>query len=143
MYYFAYGSNINKNIMESKCPDARPLKGPFFLENVRFVYDGESALWDDKAVANLVSIEGCTVWGVLYQIDKKDLENLDHLEEFPEKYGRSIVTVKDTEENRYSAWVYHRVGQKKGEPSAKYREVILEGACNYELPAEYVELYLK
>lgn len=138
MYYFAYGSNMNKDWFKTRCPYAKPIAGPFYLENSQFIYDGESSQWNNKAVANIISRQNSKVWGGLYEILSNDLDNLDHHEGYPNNYGKGIVIVKDKNKKEYPAWVYYRVGQKEGLPSDDYKKCVLKGAKDFNLPEEYI-----
>lgn len=138
MYYFAYGSNMNHKQMQERCPDSRFIKA-VCLNNAGFRYDGRSKTWDDKAVANIVSSDGEKVWGGLFEVSGNDLAELDRCEGFPKSYGKKIVQVIDIEGNVYDAWVYFRIGEIEGEPSEKYRNVVLEGANNCNLPDDYIK----
>ena len=140
MYYFAYGSNMNHKQMQARCPDSRFLK-PAYLNNAGFRYDGKSGKWDDKAVANIVSSDGEKVWGGLFEVREDDLTEFDspRCEGYPKSYGKKIVQVFDVEGNAYNTWVYFRIGEIKGKPSDKYRNVVLGGAKNCNLPEDYIK----
>jgi gamma-glutamylcyclotransferase (GGCT)/AIG2-like uncharacterized protein YtfP len=138
MYYFAYGSNMNHKQMQARCPDSRFLK-PVYLNKAGFRYDGYSTSWGG-AVANIFASDKNKVWGGLFEVSDKDLASLDRYEGFPNHYGKMIVKVFDTEGNAYDAWVYFRIGEIKGEPSSKYRNVVLEGAKNCNLPEDYIKI---
>jgi len=139
MYYFAYGSNMKHTQMRERCPDSQFIKA-VYLKNAEFRYDGQSKKWDNKAVANIVSADGQKVWGGLFEVSDNDLAELDSplCEGFPKSYGKKIVQVNDAEGKVYDAWVYFRIGEIKGEPSGRYRNVILEGANNCNLPEDYI-----
>ena len=141
MLYFAYGSNMNIKQMKDRCPGSHFLKA-VFLNNAGFRYDGRSKTWNNKAVANINSIDGENVWGGLFEINSNDLAVLDLREGFPKHYGKKIVRVSDIEGNVCEAWVYFRIGEEKGEPSSEYREIVLKGAKDCNLPEDYVKKYL-
>lgn len=142
MYYFAYGSNMNKNWFKSRCPNAKPLDGPFYLMNSQFKYDGKSRQWSNKAVANVISRQNSIVWGGLYEISSKDLDILDHYEGYPNNYGKGIVIIKDNNSKEFPSWIYYRVGQKEGMPSFAYKKCVLIGAEDFNLPKEYININL-
>jgi len=138
MYYFAYGSNMNHKQMQRRCPNSKFIK-PVYLENAKFIYDGKSIAWNEKAVANIVTIDAGQVWGGIFEIDEDNLAELDCCEGFPKSYGKGIVNVKDEEGNVFQAWAYYRAGEKQGVPSTSYRNIILQGAKDCGLPEEYIK----
>lgn len=143
LYYFAYGSNMSHEQMKRRCPGSRFIK-KVYLENAKFVYDGESITWGDKAVANVISSEGSVVWGGLFEINEEHLSDLDiRYEGFPDSYGKGKVEVKDDENNVYKAWIYFRIGQKNGAPILKYQNKIKTGAKDCNLPEEYIKMNLE
>lgn len=141
MYYFAYGSNMKHEQMRTRCPGSRFIKA-VYLDNAEFVYDGQSKTWGNKAVANIDAADGQTVWGGLFEVTNDDLDELDRHEGFPKSYGKKIVKVHDAEGKDYDAWVYFRIGEKKGVPSEKYRATVLEGADDCMLPKNYAAKYI-
>lgn len=141
-YYFAYGSNMNHKEMRKRCPGSR-FKKAVYLKNAEFRYDGQSKTRGNKAVANIVDANGQEVWGGLFEVTQGDLDKLDCCEGYPKSYDRKIVKVRDTEGKDYDAWVYFRIGEKKGEPSDEYRTIVLEGVKDCKLPEGYAAKYIK
>jgi len=140
MYYFAYGSNMNHEQMENRCPDSVFLRR-CELDNYCFVWDGYSEM-REGAVANILKSKEKSVWGGLYKISQNDLIKLDNWEGYPEAYNRNKVVVKDDAGREYSAIVYYRESRKKGEPSKEYFETVKKGAFDCNLPENYIKKYL-
>lgn len=140
MFYFAYGSNLNHKEMRKRCPNSKFLKRAY-LEGYRFVYDGRS-FYRKGAVANIVPEEKGVVWGGLWEIEDKDLDELDKYEGYPYTYKRKIIKVKDDDNKEYDAWVYYREGEKEGEPSEEYRDIITKGAKDCNLPEDYINEFI-
>jgi len=141
MYYFAYGSNMNFKQMKHRCQCVRFIKRGY-LKNYKFVYDGYSKL-RKGAVANVIPEDGEKVWGGLFEIDEKCLNNLDRYEGYPAYYERKELEVLDEDGNKYPAWVYLRDPKKQGEPAEDYKNTILDGAKDCNLPEEYINKVLK
>ncbi len=137
MYYFAYGSNMNHAQMLKRCPDSRFITKSF-LKEFQFIYDGKSFTWSGKSVANIIEAKNSIVWGGLYEISSADLVKLNKYEGYPRSYNRKQVSVCDASGTHYEAWVYFRTGQQQGEPSDKYRDVVLKGAKDCLLPDNYI-----
>jgi len=143
VYYFAYGSNMKHKQMRERCPDSRFIKA-VCLNNAEFRYDGHSKKWDNKAVANIVSVDGGKVWGGLFEVSANDIAELDspYCEGFPKSYGKKIVQVNDAKGKVYDAWVYFRIGEVKNNPCEDYRKAVLEGANDCMLPKDYVAKHI-
>lgn len=143
MYYFAYGSNMNHaQRMLVRCPGARFIS-PARLDGYRFVFDGVStAPGDEKkaAVANLVPDTQAHVWGALWDITKEHVVTLDYYEQVPTSYQRlDDVAVTDSAGTVYKpVIVYLRPAQVLGMPSDEYRALIINGAHESGLPADYI-----
>jgi hypothetical protein len=74
-FYFAYGSNMNEEQMQKRCPNAKPI-GKAILKDHKIAFTRESNKWK-CAVADILVSPGDNVWGVLYSITEEDLSNLD------------------------------------------------------------------
>ncbi|MFH0892460.1 MAG: gamma-glutamylcyclotransferase family protein [Candidatus Falkowbacteria bacterium] len=138
MYYFAYGSNMNRGQMKKRCPSAKFLFRAY-LENYKLVFDGYSKNWKG-AVANIVPEDGSKIWGGLFEINDDNLAALDCYEGYHSKaYDRKELDTKDDNNKIYEAKVYFRLGEKPGDPSEEYLKVIIRGAGDCGLPEEYQE----
>jgi gamma-glutamylcyclotransferase (GGCT)/AIG2-like uncharacterized protein YtfP len=129
MLYFAYASNLSKEYMVSRCPDAIPVKKAF-LRNYKLVFN---------ELADIIQNEGQEVLGAIYVISKQELEKLDVLEGYPDLYTRIIVEVVDDKGNRYDAYAYTMVDKKLEEPPEHYYNILLQGYDDWELPKDYLE----
>jgi gamma-glutamylcyclotransferase (GGCT)/AIG2-like uncharacterized protein YtfP len=69
-YYFAYGSNLNKQQMSWRCPGARPI-GKLVLPNARLVFRG---------VADVEYDDALSVQGGLWKITRACERTLDRYE---------------------------------------------------------------
>ncbi len=138
LFYFAYGSNMYHKQMNKRCPSSKFLK-PVYLDKYKFVYDGESKRWDNKAVANVLYSDGCQVWGGLFEINEDNLAALDCFEGYPDSYDKKMVEVQDADGDKYEAWVYHRTNKNLGDPSDKYQRQVKDGAKDCGLPIDYIK----
>lgn len=137
MFYFAYGSNLNHQQMESRCPDSIFLCRAY-LTGYKFVYDGYSS-YRKGSVANVIIKDGSIVWGGLYEISEKDLDSLDKCEGYPNTYNRMKLIVKVDKGKSYTVHVYLREAKRVGLPTGDYKEIIIEGAKDCRLPKDYIE----
>jgi gamma-glutamylcyclotransferase (GGCT)/AIG2-like uncharacterized protein YtfP len=141
LYYFAYGSNMSHQQMRERCPSSEFVSA-VFLQGYKFVYDG----WSSKrqsAVANIIASENeDIVWGGLFGINEDNLAALDCYEGYPTTYDRKEVQVKDRKGRIYTAWVYSRMRKERAMPSKEYRNIVVQGAHNCNLPKGYIESVL-
>ena len=140
MFYFAYGSNMNHQQMRTRCPEAKFLFRAV-LESHSFVYDGWS-LMHRGAVANIVPKKNGTVWGGVYETLEAHRDTLDNYEGYPSHYDRKGVSVVDDSRDLHAVFVYFRQGEAPGSPSDEYRQTVLRGARDCDLPEEYTEKFL-
>jgi hypothetical protein len=139
MLYFAYGSNMNHEQMKKRCPGSNFI-GLAKLNGYKFVYDGISQT-RGGAVANMVESPEDIVWGGIF--DVPNIDCLDRFEGAPKIYQRKSVNVQDESGKVYNdILVYLRNGEKIGEPSKEYRELVITGAKNCHLPKNYIDFNL-
>jgi len=140
MLYFAYGSNMNSAEMtrDEKCPGAL-FAGTGYLINRRLVINKKSR--KRGIAANIESSYGEKVYGVIYDItDEDEWINLDKTESgyirvnanvrmFPDRHIESAIT--------YEAAPDYIVSE--GATLKVYRDMLVKGAHEHNLPDEYVE----
>lgn len=129
MLYFAYASNLSKEYMYSRCPEATPIK-KVVLRNYKLRFN---------QLADIIKKEDEVVLGALYVISKEDLEKLDKLEGYPDLYDRIIVEVEDEKGNKYDAFVYTMVEKSLELPPDHYYEILVKGYEDWDLPKEHLE----
>ena len=78
-YYFAYGSNMNLDQMEYRCPAASVVE-PVHLEGYRLTFCGRGK---GSGVATILPEEGSRVEGVLWKITSECEKSLDFYEDQP------------------------------------------------------------
>jgi len=123
VYYFAYASNLNKQQMKSRCPDARP-KFTATLPNYKLVFTGWSRSWHGS-VATIKPFRGEKVRGAIYEASDACLRQLDKYEA---GYTRFNVTVYDEDNQPHQSVTYIKSGQiEESLPSKEYGEVIRQG----------------
>ena len=84
--YIAYGSNMNLEQMEQRCPGAR-VTGKGWLRDHRLFFAGRP----DAAVASIEPAPGHAVPVVLWEITPKDEQALDRYEGFPWFYMAYVM----------------------------------------------------
>lgn len=118
---FAYGSNMHRPQMRSRCPSSRFL-GPALLRNYRLGFASFSRRWNG-AVATIHQSPGKRCYGLLYELGARDLELLDGYEGTPTIYERITVPVFTAERTR-RVHTYRLRDTTPGYPSAAYLDLI-------------------
>lgn len=119
MYYVAYGSNMNLEQMEYRCPHSKII-GTGILNNWKLVFNYH---------LDIVKSQGDYVPVVIWDIDKKDWPYLDAYEGYPKYYIRKRVNVITDDGETIKAIVYVMTDERKGicPPYENYFDVCLQG----------------
>ena len=122
MYYFAYGSNLNKKQMKKRCKDSVFVK-KMVLKDYKLTFRSKYGAADiDKKTKG-------KVYGALYQISKKDEKRLDIYEEYPKLYKKLYFKA-----NNKKIMLYIMCKKtKKMSPSTRYLNTIKQGYKDHNL----------
>ena len=126
--YFAYGSNLNRDGMASRCPDSEPLHRAV-LEDWVLTFRG---------VADVKPHDGGVAHGALWEISHRDLARLDRYEGWPSLYRRELLPVRFGDEE-LRAITYVMNDDYAGLPSPLYYRTILHGYKQWGLPLDALE----
>lgn len=144
--YFAYGSNLDPEQMEWRCPDAIAL-GAARLDDWAWRIGG-------RGYATVSPEHGDHVWGAIWNVSDLDLARLDRYEGVAGGlYRREIVTViadtgrthpgplaeSPTDERSVDCLIYIENYDDVGLPSDLYLERIIAGAQAFELPQTWID----
>ena len=132
MYYFAYGSNLNKRQMRERCPDSKPM---FIatLPNYKLVFVGWSRQWRG-GVISIKPLRGERVRGAIYEVSEQCVQRLDKSEGHPTDYARQKVIVFNEDSEPIEAITYIKAGQfEETQPSKEYLTVIQQGYRDWRL----------
>jgi gamma-glutamylcyclotransferase len=139
-WYFAYGSNLDAGTFLGR-RRMRPLDTRLaVLEHFDLRFDLPVGS-GERGVANLAPCEGNEVWGALYLLTHREAERLDQTEgvQFG-AYHRLNVEVHMIGGERICAFTYQSTRGVPGrKPSRRYLGLLLAGARQLGLPAEYIE----
>jgi cation transport regulator ChaC len=138
-WYFAYGSNMCRATFVER-RGIRPLAAErAFLDGYRLSFDLPVGP-GERGVANLVAEAGARTWGVAYRLSADVCDFLDRTEGVHRGFYRRLpVDVVAGDGRRLAAFAYQgdaRSAERK--PSARYLGILLDGAREIGLPAEYV-----
>lgn len=135
LHYFAFGSNLHRARLQGRAPSARAL-GPARLEGFRLCADKRSS--DGSGKLNLARDAAASVWGVAFRIEPEDLAALAG---FEPGYLQIGVSVQLRGGGALAATTFLSEQRAVGlrlQPG--YRELVIAGAREHALPAEWIEL---
>jgi gamma-glutamylcyclotransferase len=132
MYYFAYGSDLEKKQMVQPCPDSKA-KFSAVLPNYKLIFTGWSRQWKG-GTASIKPFRGDKVRGAVYEISDSDLRKLDKFEDYPTTYNRLNVTVWTDDCDPVEAVTYIKNEQSpETKPSPEYLAVIRQGYRDWDI----------
>ena len=139
MYYYAYGSNMSTKYIRDYCPSAqfvmRAQLPNYRIEFRRFSTDLQGG------ISTIMEAPGELVHGVIYDIPKAEILELDILEDIPlGLYKREAFLVRDEKGGWQQAHLY-RIVNPTGPyvPAGRYIEMMIEGAREHGLDGAYIE----
>ena len=136
--YFAYGSNLSSSEMDLACPGNR-FVGAARLDGHRLEFRRRSVRWGGGA-ADMVPVDGESIWGALYELPEGALESLDRKEGAGFAYRRvDVKVVLDGEPRPAVAYEVEPKEPEEVAPGANYLRLLRAGAAERGLPGEYVE----
>ena len=128
--YFAYGSNMRRDVMATHAPNAVPL-GVGALANYAFVITADG-------YASVELKQARTVYGVLWRIESRDRVRLDAWENVAGGLYRAKILPVQHASRRYSALTYIARPQPAGRAKAGYMELLIAAALEWQLPPAYI-----
>ena len=143
MWYFAYGSNMQSATLSGR-------RGIQFQHAVagrvtgwRLVLDKPPLVSIGESFANIVPAPGGEVMGVLYDISAADMEHIDVSEGvLLGNYRRIEIAAIPLAEPQQPMAAFTLTSEHRDpnlQPSTRYMELLIAGALEHGLPAEYVE----
>jgi gamma-glutamylcyclotransferase (GGCT)/AIG2-like uncharacterized protein YtfP len=123
--YLAYGSNLNKQQMKWRCPNAECL-GKVMLPNYRLVFRG---------VADIIPAKGFHCPVGLWRITDDCEVSLDQYEGYPRLYRKEYFANKEGQQ--FMAYVMNRDGLAM--PSKGYYDSIANGYDDFDIDLKYLE----
>ncbi len=121
--YFAYGSNLYKDHMEARCPQADPV-GRLLLPNYRLTFRG---------VADIEPCRGDHVEGGLFAITPRCEQLLDRYEGVPSLYRKEYFVVKVGDGKTEQVLFYKMNSGGVAPPGDMYLKTIMRGFADFSL----------
>jgi cation transport regulator ChaC len=140
VWYFAYGANMHSSIFRDRRKirptDARP--GRVGGYRLRFNLDGRPI--GRAAPANITADPNGEVWGVFYQITRRQLVRLNASEGIPGwRYRPVELAAEDGDGKAMTVTGYIADGNAEdGNPSLRYITLLREGAREHGLPDHWI-----
>lgn len=131
--YFAYGSNMSSVRLRSRIPSVKVVDQAY-LKDRKVLFNKRST--DGSGKANLVESHGDVTWGVLYEMNDSDVEQLDRIEK---GYQRIKIRVWQPDGETLEAVTYQST-QLTDDPIAYdwYKDLLITGARDHHLPQDYI-----
>lgn len=120
--YIAYGSNLNVEQMNCRCPNAT-VYAAGVIKDYRLLFKGSQS-------GNYLTIEpykGGEVPVVIWNVTESCERNLDVYEGFPTFYRKETVPVETDDGTVEDAFAYIMNGCKLGAPTERYFRVCMQG----------------
>lgn len=132
--YFAYGSNMSSQRFMRRIESAKAIEIAY-LKDRKVLFNKQGV--DGSGKANLIDAPGEVTWGVLYEIENKDLIKLDRIEG---GYERTSVQVWRISGEEVSV-VSYISKNLTDDPAAYdwYKDLLIKGAREHNLPQEYID----
>ncbi|QSR89414.1 gamma-glutamylcyclotransferase family protein [Methylacidiphilum caldifontis] len=144
MLYFAYGSDMDWNLMRKKCPSTRFFSRAL-LDQFKLVVARESSQWK-CGIFGIIPEDKSQLWGVIYEISLFDLGKLDVSEGYnPLKKDcgclRKECIVYKEGDNNFPLTVFSYFPEIMPNPpplSLEYLNKVIGGAHYWHLPKGYI-----
>lgn len=138
-YYFGYGSNMDIDLLRKRIGNSTIIPVSYgLLENYRLIFP--------RGVGSVVPDENYDVYGCVFLLTQEELKKLDVVEGYREDRERSLnsynrdpieIILPNTE--KIIADIYIQVKDTEDLPSSNYKQTIIKGANDCNLPVEYIE----
>jgi hypothetical protein len=145
MWYFAYGSNMQRDTFEGRRRIAFQRAVPVRVAGWRVVFDKPPLIPIGESFANLVPDPDAVALGVAYEVTPDDLDHIELTEGvLIGNYHRVVVPVEplvviaDPPTEACSLSSERR--DESLRPSTRYMSIIVAGALDHALPDDYVEI---
>jgi len=139
---FAYGSNMLVARMRERAPLSKAVSAGQ-LVGFELCWNKRSRDGSGKCSVTETGHPKHVVWGVAYEMGASDKSSLDRAEGLGQGYAERAVNIH-TQAGRLSALTYYATSIDPGiRPYDWYRDLVIAGAREHELPEEYVRILEK
>jgi hypothetical protein len=148
MLCFAFGADLDRDVRSARIPEHRVV-GLAALRDHQLSFPRFSQEWGG-GVASIQTHHGDTLWGIVYDVSEAALAELDRTEGFRgagdahNVAERQVLLVELTRPDdgsvprRLRVYAYLPRTSNPSPPSERYRDALVQGAVQHDLPEEYV-----
>ena len=130
IYYFAYAHNTNTHILKKRCPSAK-LIGIGVLRNFKLVF---------RHYADIENADNTHCYGIVWEIDSKDLKALDHDEGLHRAYNRIPLSIDMKNKTLKSmTYIMDPANTLKKATPQWYIDSVIKGYREHGLPIRQIE----
>lgn len=138
MFYFAYGSNMERFQLKRLCPKAKFVAAAALADH-ELTFSGNSPMWGG-GIADIRERPGKTVEGVVWDIGEAERKVLDEYEGYPALYLYKEIQVRSRAGKVITAFAYIMANPgREMAPSKRYKQLLISGAEEHGLSDEYTE----
>lgn len=134
-YYFAYGSNMQIQQMNIRCPDNRRV-GFATLPKYKWIING-------RGYANVIRCKNSIVEGTLFKVSNMDVQFLDMYEGVESGAYRRVIIPVLSNNTFIKAIVYIDANCIEGQPKEEYIKRINAGIVDARLSTQYIAKYIR
>ncbi|WP_143959201.1 gamma-glutamylcyclotransferase family protein [Litoribacter populi] len=134
MLYFAYASNLKKELFEERLGHLAQFKGVGILSQYGFRFN--HPMEDGTARANIVASPNEHVYGVLYEISEDDLR---HFLKSEPGYEYKEIEIHTNQGKVKAGTFLSPENMNNIFPSESYLAYIVDGGKAFKLPNDYLE----
>lgn len=128
--YIAYGSNMDKEQMKFRCPEAK-VRGTGYLEGQRLEFYLHATI--EPCKDNKVPV-------LVWEVSDSDVRNLDLYEGYPKYYKTANYSVKLNDGNTLKGFAYVMNKKRVAPPNYDYFQRIAESYISLDFAEDIKEL---
>jgi hypothetical protein len=143
VWYFAYGSNMQSATLRGRRGIQFRRAVPARATGWRLVFDKPPLVPIGEAFANIIPDAAAHVLGVAYEVGEEDMQHIELTEGvLLGNYDRVAVPVEPLSRPAAPLTAFSLTSHDRDpnlQPSTCYMELVIGGATEHGLPAEYIE----
>ena len=135
IYYFAYGSNLSKEQVATRCPESEYVISGKLLDYAWLIAT--------RGYASVRPSQDNFVLGEIFSLSEQDIAYLDVYESVAEGMYEKITLNIKTAKGTFDCLVYIAADNKPGKTQTEYIARINAGINSANLPNDYVSKYIR
>ena len=140
MHYFSYGSNMSSKRLVNRVPSAKKMDTGLLQKHQLAFHKVSNVDGTAKCDALETRNPQHCIYGVLYDLDPKEKTVLDHIEGLGKGYEIKNVQIQTLSGPVITAFTYYATNTNPQlKPLDWYKEHVLRGAIENDLPSQYIQ----